>query len=161
MNHEYTPPMLDFTNSEMPIEARFSAVKAMLADYECIIEFTKVNGELRTMPCTLRSDLMPPAGQMLHEDVVDIPANTGVITVWCTDKQAWRAMKTMNIISVKLAPKKWLIEVEEDPETGEAILPFPPEMLEQVGWKEGDVLHWEDNNDGSFSLTKQKSPPNE
>lgn len=48
----------------------------------------------------------------------------------------------------------WTITVEEDPETGEAILPFPQEMLEQVKWKEGDTLEWIDNNDGSWSLIK-------
>jgi len=50
----------------------------------------------------------------------------------------------------------WTITVEEDPETGECILPFPEDFLEQAGWKEGDTLNWEDNGDGSWSLTKVK-----
>ena len=33
-------------------------------------------------------------------------------------------------------------------------LTFSPELLEQTGWKEGDVLKWVDNNDGSVSLIK-------
>lgn len=33
-------------------------------------------------------------------------------------------------------------------------LTFSPELLEQTGWKEGDVLEWVDNNDGSVSLIK-------
>ena len=49
----------------------------------------------------------------------------------------------------------WTLTVEEDPETGEAILQFPPEMLEQVGWKEGDTLEWTDRGDGSWSLEKK------
>jgi hypothetical protein len=49
----------------------------------------------------------------------------------------------------------WTLTVEEDPETGEAILQFPPEMLEQVGWKEGDTLEWRDRGDGSWSLEKK------
>ena len=36
----------------------------------------------------------------------------------------------------------------------DGILTFPPEFLEQVGWKEGDVLQWIDNHDGSWTLTK-------
>ena len=28
------------------------------------------------------------------------------------------------------------------------------DFLKEVGWKEGDVLQWVDNNDGSFSLVK-------
>ena len=27
---------------------------------ECVVEFTKVNGEVRTMPCTLNESLIPP-----------------------------------------------------------------------------------------------------
>ena len=32
----------------------------LLHSGECVVEFTKVNGELRTMPCTLKADLIPP-----------------------------------------------------------------------------------------------------
>ena len=36
----------------------------------------------------------------------------------------------------------------------DGILTFPDEMLEGLGWKEGDMLEWIDNKDGSFSLVK-------
>ena len=36
----------------------------------------------------------------------------------------------------------------------DGILTFSPELLEETGWKEGDVLEWVDNKDGSFSLVK-------
>ena len=36
----------------------------------------------------------------------------------------------------------------------DGILEFPDEVLEELGWKEGDVLEWVDNNDGSHSLVK-------
>jgi hypothetical protein len=48
----------------------------------------------------------------------------------------------------------WTLEVQEDPETGDAILEFPPELMEQAGWKEGDNLTWKDLGNGSWSLTK-------
>lgn len=48
----------------------------------------------------------------------------------------------------------WTITVEEDPETGECILPFPPDLLEAAGWKEGDILDWKESEDGSWTLTK-------
>ena len=41
------------------------------------------------------------------------------------------------------------ITVDDD-----GILTFPPNFLEKVGWKEGDVLQWIDNHDGSWSPTK-------
>jgi hypothetical protein len=50
---------------------------------------------------------------------------------------------------------KWTLEVQEDPETGDAILEFPPDLLESAGWKEGDTLEWKDLGDGSWSLTKK------
>lgn len=49
---------------------------------------------------------------------------------------------------------KWTLTVEEDPETGDSILQFPPELLEKAGWQEGDTLEWVDNNDGSWILQK-------
>jgi len=53
--------------------------------------------------------------------------------------------------------KSWTIELQNDPETGDCILEFPPDMLKETGWKEGDVLEWKDNNDGTFSMTKKET----
>jgi bifunctional DNA-binding transcriptional regulator/antitoxin component of YhaV-PrlF toxin-antitoxin module len=49
----------------------------------------------------------------------------------------------------------WTLTVEEDPETGDGILTFPEDLLEQAGWKEGDVLEWIDLNNGSWQLKKK------
>jgi hypothetical protein len=50
---------------------------------------------------------------------------------------------------------KWTLTVEEDPETGDAILNLPDELLTQAGWQEGDVINWIDNKDGTWSLFKE------
>ena len=34
------------------------------------------------------------------------------------------------------------------------ILTFPDELMEKIGWKEGDMLEWIPNDDGSFTLRK-------
>ena len=52
--------------------------------------------------------------------------------------------------------KSWQANVEEDPETGDFYITFPPELLEEVGWKEGDTVEWTDNKDGSWSLSKKE-----
>ena len=52
---------------------------------------------------------------------------------------------------------RWTVELQEDPATGDYILEFPPDMLEQTGWVEGDSLIWKDNGDGSFMLTKKET----
>ena len=51
--------------------------------------------------------------------------------------------------------KSWTLIVEEaDDGSGDAILTFPPDLLEQAGWKEGDTLKWIDQKDGSWKLKK-------
>ncbi|MDB4318278.1 AbrB/MazE/SpoVT family DNA-binding domain-containing protein [bacterium] len=50
--------------------------------------------------------------------------------------------------------KSWEVIIEEDPETGDAILPLPQEMLDEVGWKSGDNLNWIDRGDGSWAIQK-------
>jgi hypothetical protein len=49
----------------------------------------------------------------------------------------------------------WTLTVEDDPVTGDALLTFPPDLLEKAGWKEGDQLIWIDNKDGSWNLEKK------
>lgn len=51
--------------------------------------------------------------------------------------------------------EKWTVELVEDPETGELLLPFPPDALAQVGWDFGDTLVWDMQDDGSVVLTKK------
>lgn len=50
----------------------------------------------------------------------------------------------------------WTVTLEEDPETGEAILPLPNNMLSQLGWTEGTTIYWIDNKDGTFTLTDKE-----
>jgi len=52
--------------------------------------------------------------------------------------------------------KSWTVTLEEDSETGDLLLPFTQEILDELKWKEGDVLNWVDNKDGSWSLVKKK-----
>ena len=56
--------------------------------------------------------------------------------------------------------KSWTLTVEQDPDTGDLVLPFTTEILDELKWKEGDVLEWIDNKDGSWSLIKKKQKKN-
>lgn len=49
----------------------------------------------------------------------------------------------------------WTLDVKQDPETGDQILEFPDDLMESAGWKEGDVLEWIDNQNGSWTLRKK------
>ena len=53
--------------------------------------------------------------------------------------------------------KSWVLNVQED-SNGDCFLVFNEEILEQSGFKIGDVLSWENNKDGSFTLTKKETP---
>ena len=37
----------------------------------------------------------------------------------------------------------YTVEIELDSKTGEMILPFPQELIDQIGWNVGDQLIWE------------------
>jgi hypothetical protein len=52
---------------------------------------------------------------------------------------------------------KWTLTVEEDPETGDMILPFNDEILEATGWKIGDTLTWTVNDDGTWIIEKKQN----
>ena len=48
-------------------------------------------------------------------------------------------------------PVKWVLEVDVD-----GMIVLPPELLAKVGWVEGDLLEFYDNNDGSFKVSKKE-----
>jgi hypothetical protein len=50
----------------------------------------------------------------------------------------------------------WNLTVEEDPATGDLILTFPQELLDQQGWQEGDTLEWVKSKDDSWIIQKVK-----
>ena len=55
----------------------------------------------------------------------------------------------------------YIVTLENDPETGDLVLPLPEKLMEETGWKTGDTLDWKDNGDGTFSMTKQKTEETE
>lgn len=58
-----------------------------------------------------------------------------------------------NPFLVKKDDGSWSVPVEITPD-GEYLITFPDDLVDKVGWAEGDTLEWIDNNDGSFSLKK-------
>jgi hypothetical protein len=68
---------------------------------ECVVEFTKVNGELRTMPCTLKAELIPPVLVVEGKTPKEKKPNPDVMSVWCLDKKEWRSFRVANVISAK------------------------------------------------------------
>ncbi len=64
-----------------------------------------------------------------------------------------------NKIAKTLENAMAIVKLEQD-ENGELILPLDEKMCKELGWEIGDTILWNDNGDGSFTLTKKepKSP---
>lgn len=77
----------------------------MLRTGVCEVTFTKVDGSVRVMPCTLDPAIVPPAPapRVLAEgETARVKkANPDTISVWCTDKQEWRSFRVANVTSVR------------------------------------------------------------
>jgi len=68
----------------------------------CEVTFTKVNGEVRTMPCTLKEDIVPAYERKTPvKEATDKEKAT--LSVWCTDKQAWRSFRVDSVTEVKIS----------------------------------------------------------
>jgi len=65
----------------------------------CEVTFTKVNGEQRTMPCTLREDMLP-----VVENVTESKKkpNDNVVSVWVTDANGWRSFRVDSVTDIKV-----------------------------------------------------------
>jgi hypothetical protein len=49
-----------------------------------------------------------------------------------------------------------IITVQEHDDTGELFLTLPLDVINQVGWCEGELLDWINNGDGSWSIQKHE-----
>ena len=82
------------------------ALHTLLLENECIVEFTKLNGEVRAMPCTLDPRIVPPAPKPKVLAEGEVPKvkkeNSNVMNVWCLDKKEWRSFRIANVISAKV-----------------------------------------------------------
>ena len=47
-----------------------------------------------------------------------------------------------------------IVKLDQD-ENGDLLLPLSEELLKSVGWKFGDIIIWNENKDGTFTLTKK------
>ena len=68
-----------------------------LKKHECTVTFTKVNGETRVMPCTLKEDLVPKV-----EPKGTKKPNEAVVSVWCLDKKEWRSFRLDNVVDLQI-----------------------------------------------------------
>ncbi len=72
------------------------SIRSLLQHNVLKVEFTKTDGSVREMVCTLQESFVWP-----YEKKTDKvkPENNDVIAVWELDKQAWRSFRIDSIIS--------------------------------------------------------------
>jgi WYL_2, Sm-like SH3 beta-barrel fold len=75
-------------------------LRRLLSENDYEITFRKIDGSVRTMPCTLRSEAMPErvALDEHHSTKVYKP---DALSVWCLDRSEWRSFRVMNVIDIK------------------------------------------------------------
>jgi len=73
-------------------------LKQMLQENQCEVTFTKVDGSVRVMPCTLKSDLLPVIETKTEKAAKK--ENLDTLSVWCLDKKEWRSFRVANVISI-------------------------------------------------------------
>ena len=70
----------------------------------------------------------------------------------------WQEVSPDKFDDVMKDKKKWVLTVEEckdaDTDKNEYFISFPEDLLEAAQLKEGDVIEWIDQGDGSYKLKK-------
>ncbi len=49
---------------------------------------------------------------------------------------------------------RYEVIVQEDEETGDLLLPLPPDLLKSLDWKEGDELEFNIDDKGNYVISK-------
>ena len=90
---------IEFNNEVQP---SMDMLKNLLRENLCEVTFTKVNGDLRTMPCTLKEDMLPPIVVVESEDT-EMPkrkVSETSLAVFVTDISEWRSFRLDSIHSI-------------------------------------------------------------
>lgn len=85
---------------QVNLEEKRKDLSEMLHNHICEVTFTKVNGEQRVMPCTLKADVVPVVER--KEGSAAKKQSPDTMSVFCTDKKEWRSFRIANVTHVKV-----------------------------------------------------------
>ena len=80
-------------------------IMTVLKENVAQVTFTKINGDVRVMECTLKESHLPPVDKddsISQKKVREI--NEEVVSVWDTKAQGWRSFRVENVTSVLFGP---------------------------------------------------------
>jgi hypothetical protein len=89
-------------SDDLDLQDRQREISRMLHNNDCEVTFTKVDGTVRTMPCTLRADALPPQDPAKITESKNKAPNYNNLSVWCLDKKEWRSFRVANVQKVKV-----------------------------------------------------------
>jgi hypothetical protein len=87
-------------DDEFALGTRYKEIQKLLWEHQCEVTFTKVDGSVRTMPCTLKAEALPARdATKLHETRL---LNHKTLSAWCLDKSEWRSFRTENVTHIRV-----------------------------------------------------------
>jgi len=93
------PTYIEFNADVQP---SIDMLRSMLREGVCEVTFTKVNGDLRTMPCTLNPELLPPQVVTEGEEKKERKVSDKSLAVFVTDIGEWRSFRIDSIHSISV-----------------------------------------------------------
>jgi hypothetical protein len=85
------------SNCPWGLVARREEIRQKLMTGPCEVTFTKVNGDERTMVCTLKPDLLPQVEQVESKPVKKLSES---IAVFLPEEQVWRSFRVNSLKSI-------------------------------------------------------------
>jgi hypothetical protein len=92
---EYSGPITD-----LEVDVRNRKLRRLLHEHDCEVTFTKVDGTVRSMPCTLRPTALPV--QVVTESDKTKVYKPETLSVWCLDAKAWRSFRVANVTKIRV-----------------------------------------------------------
>jgi hypothetical protein len=88
------------TLEDLDLDDRNREIRHLLERHDCEVTFTKIDGSVRTMPCTLRTEAMPlREANEFHTTRLYKPET---LSVFCLDKNEWRSFRVANVTEVRV-----------------------------------------------------------
>lgn len=84
--------------TDLDLDDRNREIRTMLHHGVCEVTFTKIDGSMRVMPCTLDPAILPPA--TVVEGKTPKPSKPDTVSAWCTDKMEWRSFRVANVTKI-------------------------------------------------------------
>jgi hypothetical protein len=88
------------SNCPWGLVARREEIRQKLMTGPCEVTFTKVNGDERTMVCTLKPDLLPQVEQVESKPVKKLSES---IAVFLPEEKTWRSFRVHSVKSIVAA----------------------------------------------------------